>query len=368
LIGVGLLSACNFPAQPTPDRFATAAEATVAARLTEAVLLPSESPNLPTTPPPVEIPTAITPPSITPTITITPTLTTTQTPCNRASFITDVTVPDGETFSPNEAFTKTWRLKNTGSCDWTSSYSLVFDQGDSMGAAAAIQLTPGTVEPGETVDVSVNLTAPGSTGTYKGYWKLRDNAGVIFGIGPNADVAFWVEIEVAQPTAEVELLNSDPDSGSVRSDTSVLAVKNVGDTGSNLTSQGFVTFDISGIPADATITEVITDFTRFDTLGNPFGDLGCLDLYQDDYDDLDAGDYFGGVPSGRLIRWCSTGSLSELKIDDDMVAALQSKVGSDSFQLRLQFQVALTSDGEADMVRFAGPGKWLILTVRYTTP
>jgi hypothetical protein len=63
---------------------------------------------------------------------------------------------------------------------------------------------PGLVHPGETVDFSVNLIAPGAEGGYKGYWLLRNSEGVLFGIGVNANVAFWVEIEVLQEEEEEE--------------------------------------------------------------------------------------------------------------------------------------------------------------------
>src|SRR5512135_3467629 len=49
--------------------------------------------------------------------------------CDRAQFIADVTVPDGTRFSPGAAFTKTWRLKNVGTCTWSTSYTLVFSSG-----------------------------------------------------------------------------------------------------------------------------------------------------------------------------------------------------------------------------------------------
>jgi len=113
--------------------------------------------------------------------------------------VTDVTVPDGSKADPDQHFTKTWRLRNDGSCTWTSSYDLVFSSGDDMSAPPAVQLTAGTVEPGEPVDVSVELVAPSTAGTYKGFYKLRNGGGVLFGLaGGNP---FWVEIEVKEGVA-----------------------------------------------------------------------------------------------------------------------------------------------------------------------
>ncbi len=114
--------------------------------------------------------------------------------CDLAEFIQDVTVPDGSKADPGQNFTKIWRLKNIGSCTWTSGYDLVFHSGDPMGAPPEVQLTSGVVNPGDTVDVSVSLTAPDSPGTYKGFFKLRNSSAVIFGLAGNNP--FWVEIEV----------------------------------------------------------------------------------------------------------------------------------------------------------------------------
>ncbi len=366
LIGMGL-SGCNFPgAQATPDMFATSAALTVSAQLTQVSDTTTDVP--PTTPAPPAIATTPAPPSSTPTNTVIPSITPTTKACDRASFIKDMTIPDGTELDPGEDFTKTWRLRNDGSCTWSSSYSLVFDNGDSMGGPASQQLTSGTVPPGETVDISVDLTAPNNPGTFRGNWKLRNNAGVVFGVGNSGDGVFYVEIDVVPDTTTVLLTQADGESGSVRSNGDVKGVKYVGDTSTDLSSQAFLSFDISAIPGDATITEVVTDFGSHDQLGDPFGDLGCLDLFKYNFVPLDSTDYFTSAPSGRLIRWCSTSSLNSPVIDKDMVTALQSKVGSSRFELRVQFQTDISSDGEADMVRFVLPGDALELKVTYYTP
>ena len=137
--------------------------------------------------------------TFTPSSTFTPTATQTPLPCNWAQFVSDITVADNWETTPSDHFTKTWRLKNIGSCTWTSGYSLVFDHGDQMSAPAAQQLTSGTVPPGATIDVSVNLLSPAAPGTYQGYFKLRASDATIFGIGASHDGAFWVKIKVVTP-------------------------------------------------------------------------------------------------------------------------------------------------------------------------
>jgi hypothetical protein len=115
--------------------------------------------------------------------------------CDWAQFVADVTVPDGMRFDPGATFTKTWRLRNIGTCTWSTSYTLVFDSGTQMGAPASVNF-PSSVAPGQTVDLTVNMTAPSSAGHYIGYWRLKNASGVLFGIGTTANKLFWVEINV----------------------------------------------------------------------------------------------------------------------------------------------------------------------------
>jgi hypothetical protein len=192
--------ACNLPGttavpENTPDTLGTSVALTVQAELTQAIL--SQQTMTPTID---AIPATLTLTSTNPALTETPqpTATITALPCNQVSFVSDVSVPDGTVFETGQAFTKTWRLKNTGSCTWTSDYQLVFVSGDQMNGPGAQSLTSGTVAPGSTVDVSVNLVAPASAGTYRGNWKIREPGGATFGLSTGA---FWVEIKAESPGA-----------------------------------------------------------------------------------------------------------------------------------------------------------------------
>lgn len=119
--------------------------------------------------------------------------------CDAAQFVADVTVPDGTAMAPGNVFNKTWRLKNVGTCTWSTAYSAVFDSGEKMGAPAAVNI-PVSVAPGQTVDITVQMTAPASAGLYRGYWKLRNAGGATFGLGTGANKPFWVEIKVSSTT------------------------------------------------------------------------------------------------------------------------------------------------------------------------
>jgi hypothetical protein len=221
IITILTLSACNFPGLQTPDPFPTYAAQTVEARLTSAAEVQPTEETPPPEPPTDEPATATNTPEE-PTATNTPIPTETEIPCNRATFIQDVTIPDGTDLEPGETFTKTWRLRNAGSCTWNSDYELLFKDGDAMGGPASEDLS-GSVAPGETVDLSVDLTAPNSEGDYKGFWWLRSDAGIVFGVGSSGEVPFFVDIDVVieetiLSSGEVDLeqtYNLDLDTGTV---------------------------------------------------------------------------------------------------------------------------------------------------------
>lgn len=116
---------------------------------------------------------------------------------NRMTFVSDVTVPDYSSVTAKKPFTKTWRVRNTGTCTWTEDYSVVFEMGDRMNAAERTKLPAGTVvQPNETLELSVYMTAPEKPGSYAGYWKLEDGFGARFGTGSDNSKALWVKVEV----------------------------------------------------------------------------------------------------------------------------------------------------------------------------
>jgi hypothetical protein len=204
-----VLSACNMPtnqpAEPTTNPLAvyTAAAETVVAKLTQnALLVPTDLPTATVAPSPTNTPVpAIINTAPAPTAgagasaTSAPAAAPTSS-CDNAQFINDVTIPDGTIFTASATFVKTWRLKNTGTCTWNSSYALVFDTGDSM-AGPTTQSLVGDVAPGATVDISVNLQAPAADGTYRGYWGLKNPSGQRLTIvGGSSNRSFYVEIKV----------------------------------------------------------------------------------------------------------------------------------------------------------------------------
>jgi len=170
---------------------ATQMAATVEAMLTQSAVA---SQSVPTQSVPTQTPVPATATPIPPTNTPIPTATPISY-CNWLKFVDDVTVPDGSVFAPGETFTKTWRLKNVGTCAWTTDTKLIFVSGAQMSGPSVAAL-PGYVAPGQMVDVSVTLTAPSRPGRFVGYWMLRSPDGIVFGTGVKADTAFFVDIDV----------------------------------------------------------------------------------------------------------------------------------------------------------------------------
>lgn len=189
--------ACNLPANSeTPSSFATMDGLYTASALTVEAI--SSQTGMTTTP---GLPL--------PTVTIAGSATATNPPstgspaagskCDAAQFLADVTYPDGSILPRNTTFVKIWRIRNIGTCTWTTSYALVFSGGDALNGPSSVGM-PGSVAPGQYIEIPVTLNSPNSDGNFTGYWKLRNASGVPFGIGAQADTAFWVKIRVTGPS------------------------------------------------------------------------------------------------------------------------------------------------------------------------
>ena len=216
ILMIVLLAACSMPLTTreteTSDLDITQAYQTVDAQLTQAV---GQTPVPPTktsppesaaaTPTPgdaasTQPPTATKIPSE-PTATFLPTFTNTAaTTCDKAEAAypnIDITIPDDTTIPAGNSFTKVWRVVNTGTCNWTAEYAVVFFAGDQMDAPDSVNIDE-PVAPGQSIDLDVTMVAPQETGTYQGNWMIRNADGDNFGIGPNANDSFWVRIVVVE--------------------------------------------------------------------------------------------------------------------------------------------------------------------------
>ncbi len=142
------------------------------------------------------------PPVVTATITKTPgpiTPTVPPSACDKVQYVADVNYPDGTVLQPGAQFTKTWKLKNVGTCPWVKdTYQLVYFSGEKMGASYAV--FPENVPVGQTVNISINLIAPSAAGSYRGYWMFKNANNVLFGLGAQGNKPWWVDIKVSGPT------------------------------------------------------------------------------------------------------------------------------------------------------------------------
>lgn len=140
-------------------------------------------------------------PTVIPTVVVLPTATAapTATGCqDSAQYISDDGL-DGTTYAPNTPFTKTWTVKNTGSCTWDSSYMVFQISGTYMTQQPGYWIVPQgqTVAPGQTVNISVGMTSPIENGNYRSDWGLKKKDGQFMPIqGGAGGNSFYVKIKV----------------------------------------------------------------------------------------------------------------------------------------------------------------------------
>lgn len=184
VVFASLLYACgsSTPAEPTVDVNAirTFAAETVAAEFTQTARAVPPTSAATTTDAATDAPqaTALSTETAVPTnnpFESTPTAIT----CDNAIWVADVTVPDGTEMTPGQDFVKTWMIKNTGSCTWDTSYTLIHGYDEKLEGIA--EPLTNAVAPGEEVEVSVRFKAPATTGEHRSYWRMQNAGGSAFG-------------------------------------------------------------------------------------------------------------------------------------------------------------------------------------------
>ncbi|CAL8336311.1 unnamed protein product [Merluccius merluccius] len=104
------------------------------------------------------------------------------------SFVEDVTIGEGESVPPDTAFTKTWRIQNTGAESWPPGVCLKYIGGDQFGHVNMVLVK--SLDPQEMFDVSVQMHSPAAPGMYQGQWRMCTATGLFYG-----DV-IWVILSV----------------------------------------------------------------------------------------------------------------------------------------------------------------------------
>ncbi len=99
--------------------------------------------------------------------------------CNNSSLVQDVTIPNNTRLNPGESFTKTWRIKNTGTCSWSTGFKFTYAGGELFNSdTTKIRRNVG---PGTTTDFSLNMVAPNAPDKYSSSWQMADDTGKQFG-------------------------------------------------------------------------------------------------------------------------------------------------------------------------------------------
>jgi len=130
-----------------------------------------------------------------------------------AEFVEDVTIPDETVLEPGQAFTKTWRVRNNGVMEWGEGVVLVFQDGAQMGANNSVPVS--NTQPGDTIDISVDMVAPAEHGNYTSEWRLETADGAWL-------TTLWAVMVVASPEPVpagqegVEIQSIDPTTGQTR--------------------------------------------------------------------------------------------------------------------------------------------------------
>lgn len=196
IVSIITLSACASPQEPAPtldmNAVFTQVAATMAMDYTQTVLAMPTATN---TPEPTFTPPASPTPQPQPIIEMTPTVAPSPTfsgptpipvnaatayGCYNAALVTDVSVPAGTNFKPGDPFSKTWRLINTGTCEWTGDFKITYVGGNLFGSdTTKIRKRVGV---GGTADISLDMVAPsGSSGTVVSNWQMATDTGNLFG-------------------------------------------------------------------------------------------------------------------------------------------------------------------------------------------
>ncbi|HEX5944199.1 MAG TPA: NBR1-Ig-like domain-containing protein, partial [Anaerolineales bacterium] len=197
------LSACSGggATQPPAATWTEPADATALVSITEA---PATTEAATTAPPPTVVTdTPGTPASPT----VDPSIPTNPADCtNSALFVTDVTIPDNTNMVGGTKFTKTWRISNNGTCVWGPTYTLNHYSDESLGLLSSVPL--GLTYPGQTLDISVDLTAPNTTGTHRGNFVIENPQGLIMKIAD--DSRLWIIINVTSVSAATIAVSATP--------------------------------------------------------------------------------------------------------------------------------------------------------------
>ena len=98
---------------------------------------------------------------------------------NNLEFVDDLTIPDGTNVVSGSTLDKQWEVRNSGTCNWGSGYTLTLISGDDLGVTADQDLVP--ARSGSKVTIRIIFIAPDESGSYTSAWQAVDKNGNLFG-------------------------------------------------------------------------------------------------------------------------------------------------------------------------------------------
>ena len=233
----------------------------------------------------------------------------------------------------------------------------IFEGGSATLSWEVTDATTVTVEPGigGVALAGTRLVVPTATSKYTLTATNRGGS-----ISTEAEV-----IVVSRGQHSVTLFSVVSEGGHVRKDGAVGTEPNVGHISSGVAMQAFLSFDISAIPAGASIKSASLDLRPVSVSGDPFNFLGEMGVFSDQYGDLESDDFVAPplMPRIRFTiyteRFPMTEALRTFYFPPDglfsssaLTSAIQKRVnaGSPRFQIRLQFEKYSCYDREADYI------------------
>jgi len=171
-----------------------------------------------------------------------------------------------------------------------------------------------------------------------------------------------VTVKASSPQDTVILLAIPSEGGYVDDSGSTGSTPRVGDDENNRARQGFISFDISGIPQGSKVVSAALDVSSGQRTGQPFEQLGAMRVYAHQYGRLSASDFSKTLPSSYLVKYENrpVGSFTSTAL----FAALQDAIdkGESRFQIRIQFEKATDGDYSIDSYRLEPEAAVLVVT------
>ncbi|MFK7800306.1 MAG: NBR1-Ig-like domain-containing protein [Anaerolineae bacterium] len=96
-------------------------------------------------------------------------------------FVTDVTIPDNSVLQVGHTMRKVWRVRNTGMTSWGDGYTLRHVRNENFAKDGIKEIPLPPAQPGQTIDIGLDITAPSSPGEHKTSWRPFNSQGNPFG-------------------------------------------------------------------------------------------------------------------------------------------------------------------------------------------